>query len=340
MDQVEIETTEESGAIAGESSALVAVAAEADPVTGTVGETPAPDTTAVVAESGPSTNGTADGVMVGAAESPSDVPVAGSPPASESPAPEVTLGGAMVEFRHELSRAMRSAAETERDRMIAAVAGAADGHLAKVRARAGAEADGFRLLADGDIDRIREWSRVETSRIHDEADRRIGARRQQLERHIEQHGSITEREIGGIERAVGDYRAELDRFFARLTSEEDPTELARLAGALPPPPDLEEIGGRARAKALDEFRETGDDDTEAGPEVASDTGDRLAAFSPGEPGPELVGVMAPEGEGSTSEGGTAAEVGAAAGAGTSTEGNGTLQRLRSLAGLSGPKRQD
>lgn len=325
MNQVsEIETTAEPAATPDDAAAPAAVATEtADPPTEGVSG-------AAASEEAAPTATTAVDAVTEATE---------APPAGETQAasPELALGGALVEFRHELSKAMRSAAEAERDRMIAAVAGAAEGHLTRVRTRAAAEADGFRLLAEADVDRIHDWSRAETARIHEEADRRIGARRQQLERHVEQHGSITERELGSIERAVEDYRAELDRFFARLTSEEDPTELARLAGALPAPPDLEDVGGRARAKALDEFRETEEDDAEPEPDAAADAGERPSAFSPTAKGPELVGVMASDAEASSSD-----EVAAAAGTDASEhpEGNGTLQRLRSLAGLSGPKRPE
>jgi hypothetical protein len=281
--------------------------------------------------------------------------------ADEAPA---ALGSTVVDFKHELARAMRSAAEAERDRITTSVGAAAETHLEKVRARAAAEADGFRQLADEDVDRIREWSKAEVTRIHDEAERRIGARREQLDRHIEQHGSITEREIASVERALEQYRSELERFFARLAGEEDPAEFATLAATMPGPPDLDEIGGEARTRALDEIRaaETAEQSPAAG--VSSEIDERPMAFSPAQPGPELVGVMAPAEAATTEVAGTAGEPETgdavqepvAAGSSESTavmgqsdadlpgdaqaEANGTLHRLRVLAGLSNQKRQD
>jgi hypothetical protein len=266
------------------------------------------------------------------------------------------LAGALVGFKHELSRAMRTAAEQERERIAASVAGNAKAHLETVRSRAAAEAEGFRQLADQDVERIREWSKAETARIHDEAERRIGARRLQLDRHIEQHSSITEREVGSIESAVEGYRAELERFFARLTTEEDPAEFARQASMIPGPPLLDEIGSDARARALDEFRDRQGEDM--GTTLDEE---RANAFSPTEPGPGLVGVMASaeeqgtepaaiadtaaSGEESTTPGETAPEPAAEQVTGIDADAghvdsNGTLQRLRSLAGLSSTKRQD
>jgi hypothetical protein len=274
------------------------------------------------------------------------------------------LGSTVVDFKHELARAMRSAAEAERDRIATSVAATAQAHLEKVRARSAAEADGFRQLADEDVDRIREWSKAEVARIHDEAESRIGARRQQLDRHIEQHGSITEREIASVERALEQYRSELDQFFARLAGEEDPAEFATLAASMPGPPDLDEIGGEARTRALDEIRavESAGEAPAAG--MSSQSDQPPTAFSPAQPGPELVGVMAPAEAPMADEADTAAEPGpgeaaaepVAAGPAESTAimgqsdaelpgddqaaANGTLHRLRVLAGLSNQKRED
>jgi hypothetical protein len=258
--------------------------------------------------------------------------------------------GVIVDFKHELIRAMRSAAELERERVEAAVATSIDAHLQKVRTRAATEAEELRHLADADIDGIHDWSKAETTRIQEEADRRIGARRRQLEHHIEQHASITEREVGSIESAVTSYRSELERYFARLADEQDPAELARQATLLPSAPDLEQVGGNARAQAVDTFAAQ----PETTPPAAVVAQDRESAFSPTQAGPTLVPVMADEDDAAAEEpvpvpvfAGEPGESTASSGAsGTEdddvhAESNGTLQRLRSLAGL-GPsnRRQD
>jgi F0F1-type ATP synthase membrane subunit b/b' len=255
-------------------------------------------------------------------DTPSIVTAIAEPTApEEAVAPITGHAGSLIDFKHELVRAMRSAADVERERMEATVATATETHLQKVRIRAAAEADELRHLAEGDVDGIHAWSKTEIARIQEEADRRIGARRQQLERHVEQHATITDREVGTIERAVTEYRAELDRYFARMSNEQDPGELARLAGLLPPPPDLERIGGDARAEAVDAYARQ-----PAQPDPADD---RTSAFSPTEPGPGLVAVMGESDD----------EAVPAGGLDESAESNGAFSRLRSLAGRGSPPRK-
>jgi len=289
---------------------------------------------------------------------------------AEATAPD--HAGVLVDFKQELIRAMRSAAELERERVEATIAASIESHLEKVRTRAAAEAEELRHLADSDIDGIHEWSKTETTRIQEEADRRIGARRRQLENHVEQHASITEREVGSIEGAVQAYRSEVEQYFMRLTNEQDPSELARLAGLLPPPPDLEQIGSDARTQAVGSFASQAPAAFET---TAESDADRPSAFSPTEAGPSLVPVMAEPAEAEPAEAEPAEEELAKAepaeaqpteaqpteaqpteaapvpvfkddteegpgGGDIHAESNGTLQRLRSLAGL-GPKgRQD
>jgi hypothetical protein len=318
-----------------------------DETTGTPPGIPEPAEGAVITgESGLSSpdveGGAGEATRAPAAAEPAataDVPLAIDLPAG------LDHAGALQDFRHELARAMRSAAESERERITSAVEGIARAQLEQVRARAAAEADGFRQLADQDVDRIRDWSKAEISRIHDEAESRIGARRQQLERHVERHGSITDREVASIESAVEAYRAEVERFFARLTSEEDPAEFARLAATLPAPPDLDEIGGAARAQALDEYRARDATSTDA----TADARDQGSAFSPTEPGPGLVGVMASGDEATpgvpvmadpAATGEDAREpVPAASGDATQPDTNGALHRLRALAGFGGKREE-
>ena len=197
-----------------------------------------------------------------------------------------------VDFLQALVRAMRSAADLERARVDGSVAAAIRAQIAKVRSRAVAEADGLRQLADGDIDGIHDWAKAEVARVNKEGARRVGVRRRQLEHHLEQHAALTEREVMSIEAAVDVYRSELEGYFARLTDEPDPTEVARLAGMLPEPPDLEQVADEARAEALDAIAGQSDDSAP----TAESGGDPLSAFSPVQAGPGLVAVMAEPGE--------------------------------------------
>lgn len=194
-------------------------------------------------------------------------------------------------FLAELAHAMRGAAERQRERISADVDSAAEAHVEKVRARAATEAAELRRLADQDIDGIHSWSKEETIRIQQETERRIGTRREELQGYLVRHAAIIDGEVGQIEGAVRDYRAELDRFFAQLASESDPSGLARVADAMPPPPDLAKVGSAARAQAVAALAEeqhaadAGVADAVASAEVNGN------AFDPEQPGPELVPVM-------------------------------------------------
>ena len=65
-----------------------------------------------------------------------------------------------------------------------------------------------------------------------------------------QHGSLIEAEIQSVHVAVQDYRDSLGAFFGRLADEPDPSGIARLAGTLPEPPDLDGARADARSKAM------------------------------------------------------------------------------------------
>jgi len=173
-------------------------------------------------------------------------------------------------FRDELARAMQAAAERERERIEASVDEEATTHVQKVRTRAAAEADELKRLAEEDVTGIRDWSKAEVERIRSEADEQVGARRDRLELHLGQHAAIIDGEIDRVSEAVESYRHELDVFFASLTAERDPSEIARMADTVPAPPDFEVIRAIARADAVGRLArlEEAESDAAAEAEVA------------------------------------------------------------------------
>jgi hypothetical protein len=188
----------------------------------------------------------------------SDEQPAASPGEDRGESPEA---GAVPTFLHEIARQMQVAVDRERGRMVADAANSLEEHVRKVRVRAAAEAEALRRLAEEDVARIHEWSAAEGERLRLEAEGRISARREDLERHLRQHDDLIEREISGASEAVEEYQTELDRFVDRLAGEREPTEIAQLASQLPEPPRVEEIASTARAAALAEIsrREAGDE---------------------------------------------------------------------------------
>ena len=122
--------------------------------------------------------------------------------------------------------------------MSTEVDGVAEAHVEKVRTRGAAEAEELRKLAEDDITGIHAWTKAETARIREEAERRIGVRREELDGYLVRHTALIDGEVGQIGGAVEDYHRELDAFFDRLSAETNPAEFARLADDLPEPPDL------------------------------------------------------------------------------------------------------
>src|SRR6185369_4439480 len=86
------------------------------------------------------------------------------------------------------------------------------------------------------------WSDGEIKRIKLERERRIAARREQLQIRLEDHRTVVGREVEAVEASVGAYRADIAEYFRRLESETDPVAIARYAGTRPPFPDLTAVG--------------------------------------------------------------------------------------------------
>jgi hypothetical protein len=108
-------------------------------------------------------------------------------------------------------------------------------------------------MGDDDVAGIERAAADEIQRIKTEAERRIADRRGALTDHLERHAALIETEISRVNGAVDDYGAELDGFFGRLAEEQNPAEIARLAGLLPEAPDLDQVGANARADAVNEI---------------------------------------------------------------------------------------
>jgi len=190
-------------------------------------------------------------------------------PGSEGGGPVITTdheraqgaaaAGVVPSFLAELTRAMQAAAERQREEIATVIDDDAAGQVEIARKRGAAEAGELRRAAERDVDGIQAWAAQETERIRREANQRTDERRKELEAHLAKHESIIDCEVVGVGVAVKDYRSTLDEFFAQLRGADSPSELARLAGSLPPPPDLESVRGLARADAVATFANASDD---------------------------------------------------------------------------------
>lgn len=160
---------------------------------------------------------------------------------------------------------MHAAASRERARITELVAADARAHIEKTHARAAIEADAMRRLADEEIVGIQAWSTQEVKRIRREATQRTKERRSDLASYLERHESIIATEIAGVETAIAEYSALLDRFVEDLIGSSDPSEIARLADLVPAPPDLDAARATARAAAVKAFELEDDPVDQAAP---------------------------------------------------------------------------
>lgn len=229
-----------------------------------------------IAPDGARTNGTAAVGDVGGTET--------SAEAGRSEAPVTAAHDALTpSFLAGLATAMRETAIRERDRISGVVAEDAAAHIEKVRSRAAIETEELRRLAEEDVGHIEGWREAEIARIKDEASQRIDDRRSSLDEYLKQHDAIIETEIQGVDDAVKQFETTLDRFFAELSEETDPSAIVRRADLLPTPPDLDEVRAAARANAMARLAE-------------SDTGtstETVASTEPAEAVAEAIAEPAP-----------------------------------------------
>lgn len=153
-------------------------------------------------------------------------------------------------LKAEIARAMQLAAERERQRIDASVGEEETAQVEKIVTRAAAEAAELSKHADEDVSVVNAWYKDEVKRVRAEADRRIDDRRMGLEQSLTIHGSLIEAEIESVHLAVEGYKGSLGAFFGRMADEKDPSAIARLAGDLPGPPDLDAVRAEARSSAM------------------------------------------------------------------------------------------
>ena len=179
----------------------------------------------------------------------------GEAPLAEGAAQPIPRPTPVSSLLAEIARAMQVAAEQERQRIDVGVGEDETAQIEKIHGRATAESDELKKQADSDVTLVNAWCKDQIQRIRADADHQIEERRARLEQSLTQHGSLIETEIVSVQHAVTVYRSSLGAFFGRLTQEPDPSEIARLAGTLPDPPDLQEVRAEARSRAMRELED-------------------------------------------------------------------------------------
>jgi hypothetical protein len=204
-----------------------------------------------------------------------------------------------AKFLADLANAMRSTAAAEQARIVEGTEQRSQAHIDAIRAREALEAEEFRELAKEDVQGIDAWSEEEIKRIKLERERRIAARREQLQIRLEEHRSVVAREVEAVEAAIVSYRTRIDEFFRGIDAETDPVTIARLAGNRPTFPDLAAIGpDDAPVMPTYGYEAIA---TQTSEPSASDEGGRPRDGGPSGGEPAMVGVMDPGADGRSAE---------------------------------------
>ncbi len=198
-------------------------------------ESPAPDTTMTepaTADPAPAPQTTESVVTEEASVKPTATPEAST--RSRDAVPKKP-----TKFLADLTRAMQAAAESSRASTLEQFQSEAKAHIELVNMRSADEAAELRKTADDDIVTIRDWSKAELARIREATERKISGRKTDLDVELEEHAARIERDIERVQGRVSGFEAEMDKFFERLLTEDDPAEFAAMAESLPEPPPFD-----------------------------------------------------------------------------------------------------
>ena len=97
----------------------------------------------------------------------------------------------------------------------------------------------LRKRSDDDVAGIRDWSKAEIARIREETDGRIATRKAQLEAELAAHASSVNNRVEEVQFEVDRYRSDMEEYFERLASQEDPSKLATMVEAMPDLPSFD-----------------------------------------------------------------------------------------------------
>ena len=142
------------------------------------------------------------------------------------------------EFMRGLVEAMRKVADEARQSGLGDARARADERIRELEAEAEQRRQDLGRRADVDVAAVGEWARAEAERIRAEAERRVSARRTQLEEQLAADAMRAESEAKGVRDLVTGYEKELEAYHAQLAEISDPAAFAAAAKRMPRPPAL------------------------------------------------------------------------------------------------------
>jgi hypothetical protein len=217
------------------------------------------------------------------------------PQTGDSQSTTTESGPAARSFAGELSGAMHTAAQAWHTRLRDEAYRYRDEQIETVRDRADAESVELREGIDRDVTGVEAAAADEIRRIEAEKAAKVEGLHQVLDERLALHRDVIGREVEAAENEIDAYVAYLDGFFGRLSSETDPEAIVRLAGSVPPLPDLAAATAAARASAEAELvNQTNEASTPSAAIEPEEPITTAEPVGPGRPAPEdLVPVMDP-----------------------------------------------
>ncbi len=168
---------------------------------------------------------------------PTPEPVAASAPAPMAEPPDP--------FLQELVGAMRRVAEETRDKNLAELRTLVEKRVEQVEERGSERAEDLRRRSELDIKGIGDWERGELDRVRTEAERKVEARRKQLEQQLHDHQESSERDAAVVRGRLSEHERNLEAFFTQLSEIKDPAVFVVAAKRMPSPPSLDAAGSTA-----------------------------------------------------------------------------------------------
>jgi hypothetical protein len=158
------------------------------------------------------------------------------------PAPVATTGTdpePPQEFLRELVTAMRRVADESKATGLADARARAAQRVKQLEEEGERRRQELNTRAETDIDAVGEWAKAEAERIKAEAERRVAARRTQLDEQLAADRARGETEAKAVQDRIGEYERELEAYHAQLAEISDPAAFAAAAKRMPRPPVLE-----------------------------------------------------------------------------------------------------
>jgi hypothetical protein len=172
----------------------------------------------------------------------------GGPPVAAEPAPAADAEPPQ-EFLRELVAAMRKVADESKQTGLADARARAEERVKQLEAEGDRRRQELNTRAEADIAAVGEWAKAEAERIKAEAERRVTARRAQLDEQLAADQARGQADAKAVRGLVSDYERELEAYHAQLAEITDPAAFAAAAKRMPRPPALDAATPAAPAPA-------------------------------------------------------------------------------------------